>query len=60
MVPPGTAIPVPQLETRLADAWSAGAEEIVDYLVEHGLARLDGDGDAETVTFTAAPDPAHV
>ena len=60
IVPLGTAISMPRLAERMGAQWAAGAEAIVDLLAEHGLARLHGDGDAETVTFTAAPDLAHV
>ena len=60
LVAPGNPIPIPALALRLGDAWNAGAEAIVDYLSTHGLARQDGEGDAETVTFHARPEEAHV
>ena len=51
---------VTALAENLGPRWLAGAETIVDTLVDHGLARTDGDGDQETVTFTTLPLPAHV
>ena len=57
---PGSPIPIPALASRMGDAWSAGAEAIVDYLSAHGLARQDGEGDEETVTFLARPVEAYV
>jgi hypothetical protein len=60
LVPPGTPIAVPQLAEKLGEqAWD-GAERIIDILVQGGLARLQGEGDDETVAFVMMPDPAHV
>ena len=44
----------------LGAAWDEGAEAIVEYIAEHGLATLEGEADAETVTFHVMPMPAHV
>ena len=60
LAPQGMPISIPQLQAGLGAAWEAGAEEIVDLLTENGLAQQAGDGDAETVTFLVAPNPAYV
>ena len=59
MVPPGTPISVPQLAESLGDAWE-GAERVLETLEQCGVARSQGDADAETVAFFSPPNPAHV
>ena len=60
MVPPGTPISVPQLAESLGDMWEGGAESVLETLEQCGLARSQGDAEAETVAFLSPPNPAHV
>ena len=41
-------------------AWDAGAERLLDFLVDNGVATTDGADEAETVAFLAAPSPQYV
>ena len=60
LAPANTPINMAALSAQLGEAWEQGAEAIVDYLAQNGLAEQTGDGDSETVAFLVLPNSEHI